>query len=77
MRMIVNKYFDHWISDEGKKDSDLSLTSDALLKLTIELEELFQSFGLSRWQSKNEFAFIRESLVDCFNTQVNTGRNDE
>lgn len=68
---MSNKHFDHWISDEGEKDSKLSLTSDAFLKLTLELEELFQSFGLSRWEAEKEFAFIREDLMDCFNKQAN------
>ena len=74
---MSNKHFDHWISDEGEKDSKLSLTSDAFLKLTVELEELFQSFGLSRWEAEKEFAFIREDLMDCFNKQANTEEDSD
>lgn len=74
---MSNKYFDHWISDEGEKDTELTLTGEAFGKLTEELEDLFKSFGLSRWDSEREFADIRLDLMDCFNKQVNKGGNDE
>ena len=69
----INENFNHWISDEGEKDTELTLTGEAFGKLTEELEDLFESFGLSRWDSEKEFADIRLDLMDCFNKQVNKG----
>ena len=70
---MSNKHFDHWISDEGEKDTELTLTGEAFGKLTDELEDLFESFGVSRWDSEKEFADIRLDLIDCFHKQVNKG----
>ena len=70
---MSNKHFDHWISDEGEKDNELTLTGEAFGKLTEGLEDLFESFGMSRRKSKKEFAFIREDLISCFNKQANKG----
>jgi len=63
--------FEYWVDEEGKMDTELSLSSDGFLRLSEKLEELFESFGLTREKSEDEFAFIREDLLDCFNKQAN------
>jgi len=63
--------FEYWVDEEGKTDTELSLSSDGFVKLTEKLEDLFESFGLTREKSADEFAFIRENLLDCFNKQAN------
>ena len=63
--------FEYWVDEEGETDTELSLSSDGFVKLTEKLEALFESFGLTREKSEDEFAFIREDLLDCFNKQSN------
>lgn len=68
---MSNPNFEYWVDEEGKTDTELSLSSDGFLELTEKLEDLFESFGLTREKSENEFAFIREDLLLCFNKQAN------
>ena len=63
--------FEYWVDEEGETDTELSLSSDGFLRLSDKLEELFESFGLTREKSEDEFAFIRENLIDSFNKQAN------
>ena len=74
---MSNPNFEYWVDEEGKTDTELSLSSDGFLKLTEKLEDLFESFGLTREKSEDEFAFIREDLLDCFNKQANEEVSDE
>ena len=69
--VMSNPNFEYWVDEEGKTDTELSLSSDGFLELTEKLEDLFESFGLTREKSENEFAFIREDLLLCFNKQAN------
>ncbi len=74
---MSNPNFEYWVDEEGKTDTELSLSSDGFLELTEKLEDLFESFGLTREKSENEFAFIREVLLDCFNKQANWETEDD
>ena len=71
METRAGEDFEYWVDEEGKTDTELSLSSDGFVKLTEKLEALFESFGLTREKSEDEFAFIREDLLDCFNKQAN------
>ena len=68
----MNIHFEHYTQeDTGETDTKLTLTGDGFGKLSEELEELFESFGLSREHSQDEFAEIRIDLIECFEKQVN------
>ena len=68
----MNIHFEYYTQeDTGEIDTKLTLTGDGFCKLSEELEELFESFGLTREQSQDEFAEIRFDLIDCFQTQIN------
>ena len=58
---MSNPNFEYWVDEEGKTDTELSLSSDGFLELTEKLEDLFESFGLTREKSENEFAFIMKT----------------
>tara|TARA_R100000963_G_C4574103_1_gene57812 strand:+ start:218 stop:439 length:222 start_codon:yes stop_codon:yes gene_type:complete len=72
----MNIHFEYWTDDEGEIDTKLTLTGDGFCKLSEELEELFESFGLTREQSQDEFAEIRFDLIDCFQTQINKEKDN-
>jgi len=71
MKTRAGEDFEYWVDEKGKTDTELSLSSDGFVKLTEKLEDLFESFGLAREKSEDEFAFIREVLIDSFNKQAN------
>ena len=62
--------YDYWVDEMGVQDTSLSLNDSGMELLTIKLEELFDLFCLSRFDTdemENDFCDIRNDLIDIFN----------
>ena len=67
----MNNYFDHYIDDDGTVDDQLTLTSDAHISLTYDLETLVEKYSGVEDSAFMKCSEIRDDVVDLIHTIIN------